>query len=193
MPWSLMFIYRHRDIDAFSWNCKRNSKEGDGSTCIIKIVTRRVGLWLRKPYVASKGGVTRQMDAKMSQNTKYEVLEKLRWRYATAGPEHRRKLIDQAVEVMGYHRKSAIRALRGRKPSIVTKPGSKGMIGRPRLYEPELLLPVLRVIWLAGQQPCGRRLASMMPEWVPAYEAYHCRVASSVREQLLEVSSATLD
>jgi hypothetical protein len=133
------------------------------------------------------------MDAKMSQNTKYEVLEKLRWRYATAGPEHRRKLIDQAVEVMGYHRKSAIRALRGRKPSIVPKPGSKGVIGRPRLYEPELLLPVLRVIWLAGQQPCGRRLASMMPEWVPAYEAYHCRVASSVREQLLEASSATLD
>src|ERR1022692_3946603 len=33
----------------------------------------------------------------------------------------------------------------------------------------------------------------MMPEWVPAYEAYHCRVANSVREQLLEASSATLD
>jgi hypothetical protein len=70
------------------------------------------------------------MDAKMSQNTKYEVLEKLRWRYATAGPEHRRKLIDQAVELMGYHRKSAIRALRGRKPSIVQKPGAKGVTGR---------------------------------------------------------------
>jgi len=33
----------------------------------------------------------------------------------------------------------------------------------------------------------------MMPEWVPAYEAYHCRMANSVREQLLEASSATLD
>src|ERR1035441_6310322 len=33
----------------------------------------------------------------------------------------------------------------------------------------------------------------MMPEWVPAYEAYPCREANSVREQLLEASSATLD
>lgn len=128
----------------------------------------------------------------MSQNTKKEVLEKLRRRYAAAGLEHRRKLIDQAVELMGYHRKSAIRALRP-KAAPVKRHKLKAPIGRPRLYEPERLLPVLKVIWLAGQQPCGRRLESMMPEWVPAYEAYHCRVANSVREQLLEASSATLD
>ncbi len=128
----------------------------------------------------------------MSQNTKQEVLKKLRWRYATAGLEHRRKLIDQAVELMGYHRKSAIRALRSKR-RVAKRRKVKAMIGRPRLYEPERLLPVLKVIWLAGQQPCGRRLASMMPEWVPAYEAYHCGVASSVREQLLGASSATLD
>ena len=132
------------------------------------------------------------MDANMSQNTKQEVLEKLRWRYVAAGLEHRRKLIDQAVELMGYHRKSAIRALRPTR-SVVRKRRLKGKIGRPRLYEPELLGPVLKVIWQTGQQPCGRRLASMMPEWVPAYEAYHCRVANSVREQLLGASSATLD
>lgn len=127
----------------------------------------------------------------MSQNTKKEVLEKLRRRYAAAGLEHRRKLIDQAVELMGYHRKSAIRALRP-KAAPVKRRKLKATIGRPRLYEPERLLPVLKVIWLAGQQPCGRRLESMMPEWVPAYEAYHRRVANSVREQLLEASSGTL-
>lgn len=126
----------------------------------------------------------------MSQNTKLEVLEKLRWRYGTAGPEHRRKLLDQAVELMGYHRKSAIRALRAKGPPSKQP---RVALGRPRLYESERLLPILKVIWLAGQQPCGRRLASMLPEWVPAYEAYHCRVANSVREQLLEASSATLD
>lgn len=128
----------------------------------------------------------------MSQNTKQEVLTKLRWRYARAGLEHRGKLIDQAVELMGYHRKSAIRAL-GPKPALVRKRKFRAVIGRPRLYEPQRLLPVLKAIWLAGQQPCGRRLASMMPEWVPAYEAYHRGVASSVREQLLGASSATLD
>jgi hypothetical protein len=133
------------------------------------------------------------MDAKMSQNTKFELMEKLRWRYATAGPGYRRILIDQAVELMGYHRKSAIRALRAKKGSAGKKSQTQSAIGRPRLYEPERLLPVLREIWLTGQQPCGRRLQAMMPEWVPAYEAYHARVSHEVREQLVTVSSATLD
>ena len=48
----------------------------------------------------------------MSQSTRMQVLEKLRRRYATAGREHKRKLIDQAVQLLGYHRKAAIRALR---------------------------------------------------------------------------------
>ena len=47
----------------------------------------------------------------MSQTTRKEVLEKLRRRYRNAGPEHKRKLLDQAQELLGYHRKSAIRAL----------------------------------------------------------------------------------
>ena len=32
-----------------------------------------------------------------------------------------------------------------------------------------------------------------MPEWVPAYEAYHRSIASGLRDQLLEASAATLD
>jgi hypothetical protein len=37
---------------------------------------------------------------------------KWRRRYEHAGREHKRKLIDQAVSLLGYHRKAAIRALR---------------------------------------------------------------------------------
>ena len=47
----------------------------------------------------------------MSKLTRVEVLEKLRRRYGSAGAEHKRKLLDQAQELLGYHRKSAIRAL----------------------------------------------------------------------------------
>ena len=131
-----------------------------------------------------------EMDATMSQTTKNEVLEKLRGRYRTAGAVYRKKLIDQAVEVMGYHRKSAIRALGGHRAVRVRLGGE---MGRPRIYEPGLLVPVLKTIWLIGQQPCGKRLASMMAEWVPAYEAYHRSLPSSIREPLLEASAATLD
>jgi hypothetical protein len=129
------------------------------------------------------------MDATMSQKTRKEVLEKMCRRYRNGGLEHRKKLIDEAVELFGYHRKSAIRRL---SAGPIFRPVARRS-GRPQKYDPQVLLPVLKSIWLAGQQPCGKRLASMMPEWVPAYEAYHRSVPSSVREDLLEVSAATLD
>lgn len=47
----------------------------------------------------------------MGLGTRQEVLAKLRRRYAVAGRIHRKKLIDQGAGLLGYHRKSAIRAL----------------------------------------------------------------------------------
>jgi hypothetical protein len=129
------------------------------------------------------------MDATMSQNTRTEVLEKMVRRYENGGAKHRKKLIDDAVELFGYHRKSAIRRL----AAGPIRSAMKGRTGRPRKYDPALLLAPLKSIWLSGQQPCGKRLASMMAEWVPAYEAYHRSVSGSVRDQLLEASAATLD
>jgi hypothetical protein len=115
---------------------------------------------------------------------------KLRVRYGNGGREHRRKLIDQAVELMGYHRKSAIRALGAKPRKAVDNPGRAG---RPRKYDSSLMMPALKAIWLSGQQPCGRRLAAMMADWIPSYETYHRSLKGAVREQLMEASSATLD
>src|ERR1017187_3852812 len=126
----------------------------------------------------------------MSQQTKTEALAQLRRRYATAGREHKRKLITQAVELLGYHRKAAIRALR-RRPQPPRAPAL--ILGRPREYEPATLLPILKPIWFAAFQPCGSRLAALLPEWLPAYEADHRRLDADVRESLLAVSPRTLD
>ena len=125
----------------------------------------------------------------MSQTTRNEVLKKLRWRYRSAGPEHKSKLLDQAQELLGYHRKAAIRSLRaptvGRGPRIIT--------GRPITYEPGLLLPHLRPIWRATDYACGRRLVAMLPEWIPAYEEHERTLPGEVREKLLAASGRTLD
>jgi hypothetical protein len=51
------------------------------------------------------------MHTDMSTETKQAILARLRRRYATAGPQHKGLLLDQAVELLGYHRKAAIRAL----------------------------------------------------------------------------------
>ena len=125
----------------------------------------------------------------MSQPTRTEVLKKLRRRYESAGAEHKRKLLDQAQELLGYHRKSAIRALRAPvaawSPRIIT--------GRPVLYEPGVLLRWLRPIWAATDYACGRRLVAMLPEWIPAYEQHERRLPGEAREKLLEASARTLD
>src|SRR5437899_10330118 len=107
------------------------------------------------------------MDKTMSKGTRIELLTKLRRRYETAGAEHKRKLLDQAQELLGYHRKSAIRALVG-APAVVS--GLVILTGRPVRYEPDLLVPWLRPIWQATDYACGRRLVAMLPEWSSAYE-----------------------
>lgn len=125
----------------------------------------------------------------MNQTTRKQVLEKLRRRYETAGREHKQKLIDQAVQLLGYHRKAAIRALH-RHPR---PPGPVVLTGRPVQFAPELLLPWLRPIWQATGYVCGQRLVAMLPEWVPAYEQHERRLPTEVREKLLLASGRTLD
>ena len=131
------------------------------------------------------------MDTEMSQKARQEVLAKMRRAYAHAGLEYKARLLDQAVELFGYHRKAAIRSLRARPAK--RKPGAPAVIGRPREYRAEVLLPVLKPIWFAAFQPCGTRLRALMPEWLPAYETDHRTIDSGVREALLCASPRTLD
>jgi hypothetical protein len=130
------------------------------------------------------------MHSDMSKETKEQVLERLRRRYGTAGPEHKIKLLDQAVELLGYHRKAAIRALRRDKVKNCTP---NLVLGRPKTYEPATLLPILKPIWFTAFQPCGSRLHALLPEWLPAYELDHRRLDGDVRQCLLSASARTLD
>lgn len=128
------------------------------------------------------------MHPKMSQITRQEVLERKRFRYARAGKEHKGKIIDELVELFGYHRKAAIRALHRRA-------GAKSIfvIGRPREYDPDKLLKPLKAIWLAALQPCGWRLKAALPEWLADYEQDQRRLDPDVRQSLLRASRPTLD
>lgn len=98
---------------------------------------------------------------------------------------HRKKLIDQAVELLGYHRKSAIRAL-GAAAATTGPPRANS--GRPVIYDAGLLTPWLRPIWQATDFACVRRLAAMLPEWIAAYEAHEKSLPAEVRERLLLTS-----
>ena len=125
----------------------------------------------------------------MSQRTRTELLSKMRRHYRSAGAKYKGKLLDQAQEMLGYHRKAAIRALRAAELA----PGPRIITGRPTRYEPKKLLPWLRPIWQATDYACGRRLVAMLPEWIPAYEQHERRLPAEVREKLLAASGRTLD
>lgn len=125
----------------------------------------------------------------MRQTTRKEILEKLRRRYLTAGPKHKRKLLDQAQELLGYHRKSAVRSLGA--PEVERVPWIN--TGRPVSYEPRVLVPWLRPIWKATDFACGQRLVAMLPEWIPAYEVDQRKLPAEAREKLLAASARTLD
>ncbi len=132
------------------------------------------------------------MPSDMSKETKDQVLGRLRRRYATAGTQHKAKLLDQAVDLLGYHRKAAIRALR-QSPAKELAPKLNLVLGRPQTYQPGSLLPILKPIWFAAFQPCGSRLHALLPEWLPAYELEHRRLDGDLRQCLLKASPRTLD
>ena len=128
----------------------------------------------------------------MSQLTRKEVLNQLRRKYVRAGRLYKKALIQQVIDLFGYHRKAAIRALRGEPRPQSPRP-APAVIGRPREYWPDKLLPALKAIWFAAFQPCGKRLQALLPEWLPAYEADHRRLEGDVRQALLLASARTLD
>lgn len=123
----------------------------------------------------------------MSLKLRREVLGLLRPRYARAGKKHKIKILDEFCATWGCHRKSAIRLLN--RPPVRFK---RLPSGRPPTYG-AAHVPALKAIWLAAQQPCGKRLAAALPLWLPYYEATHRELSNDVRQQLLAASPATLD
>ena len=124
----------------------------------------------------------------MSLGSRQEVVERLRRRYPGAGPQHRRKLIDELCSVGGYERKYAIKLLNGKRPG---PRGRRRGGSRPRYGAAELA--VIAAIWKLGDYPCGKRLVAMRPLWLPAYQRRHGLLPATVRGKLHQVSAPTVD
>src|ERR1035437_9898527 len=90
---------------------------------------------------------------------------------------------DQYGQVCGYDRKDAIKRL----AADPLRPRRKA--GRKPRYDKELLLPVLKRVWLASDQMCSKRLRAALPKWLP----HRSPLSAASRAQLLALSPATLD
>lgn len=124
----------------------------------------------------------------MSLPSKREYLTKIHGRYQRAGREHKTRILDEFCAICGYHRKAALRLL------------NRSLLGRPRrrpgpqpTYQPEVVLPPLKAIWLASDQLCSKLLKAALPEWLHFYEQTHGALSPQLRQQLLSISPAQID
>ena len=121
----------------------------------------------------------------MSIEAKTQYLGRIYGRYQRAGRQHKSKILDEFCSVCGYHRKAALRLLnRPRVRAAQRRPGPKPT------YDAVNILGPLKTIWLASEQPCGKRLKEIIPLWLPHLKK---GMAPTVRQQLLELSAATID
>src|SRR5579859_396642 len=121
----------------------------------------------------------------MSIEAKAQYLGRIYDRYQRAGRQHKSRILDEFCSVCGYHRKAALRLLnRPVARAAKRRPGPKPIYDAPKVLGP------LKTIWLASEQPCGKRLREIIPLWLPHLKK---GVSPAVRQQLLDLSAATLD
>ncbi len=122
-------------------------------------------------------------------------------RYRKAGKKGKGAILDELIALTGYHRWYAVRLLRGqgktlrmgRRVRLVGDLGKKVKRTRPRLYD-EGVREHLKAIWEILDFICGKRLAAILPEVVPALERHHeIELNDEIRRKLLSISAATID
>ena len=125
----------------------------------------------------------------MSPQSKTEYLTAIVKRYKMATKAQKQLILDEFCAATQYHRKHAIRLLRGFKR--FTKPWPKPRGPKPVYDSPELL-KALKKIWLAANQPCSPRLKASLPLWLPSYEPAR-DLSPQVRKALETISPSTID
>lgn len=127
------------------------------------------------------------VDMNMSRDIKEDLLPRLRERYAGRGREGRSRMLNELCADYGYERKYAIKLLRGKVPA----PSGRKKPGPGLQYTS--IEPIVREIWLAAEQPCGKRLKPALGIWLPHYQRHYGQLSRKRRELLNQISPATLD
>lgn len=118
--------------------------------------------------------------------SKREYLLAIWDRYQRVGRRFKSKILDEFCAICGYTRKYAIGLLKRKPGRRRKKPGPR------RQYDTSVLAP-LKVIWLACEQLCSKRLKVALALWLPFYEHQYGALSEPLRQKLLEMSPATID
>ncbi|MGE5553513.1 MAG: transposase [Betaproteobacteria bacterium] len=125
----------------------------------------------------------------MSLKSRKEYLQIARQRYAKAKSRTEKShLLDEVVQVLGYHRKYAVQILKGSSHALLRTVSKRT---RPKLYLEAL--PIIQLVWEALDFPCAERLQPVLLETAELLAAHgELLLTPLVREQLGQISRATL-
>lgn len=119
--------------------------------------------------------------------TRKELTAAVAERYRASSRADKARILDEFVVVTGFHRKHAMRLLRGDDGR------RSGPRGRRRIYD-EAARNALALLWEASDRVCGKRLKTLLPMLVEAMERHgHLDLAPEIRVKLLAMSAATID
>ena len=108
-------------------------------------------------------------------------------RYLIANHAEKTRILDEFADMTGYHRKHAMRLLRG---DVRAQSGGRR---RRQIYD-EAERNALVLLWEASDRVCGKRLKALMPVLIDAMERHgHLELAAEIRTKLLAMSAATID
>ena len=124
---------------------------------------------------------------RLSMATRKELTAAVGERYRSGDRVEKARILDEFVNITGYHRKHAMRLLRGHDGS------RRGRRERRRIYG-EAERNALALLWEASDRVCSKRLKALMPMLVEAMERHsHLDLAPEIRGKLLSMSAATID
>jgi hypothetical protein len=124
---------------------------------------------------------------KVSMATRRELVVAIRGRYLSVGRGEKIKILDEFVALTGFHRKHAMRLLRGTAPplEIRSRPGR-------RVYG-EAVRAALIMVWEASDRICGKRLRPLLGPLIEAMERHgHAsllRLSNGYARQLAALST----
>ncbi len=101
--------------------------------------------------------------AGMARQSRYEYLRVMWQRYQTARGHERSAILDEVVQMCGYHCRHVIRVLSRRTPP---RPPVR-RVGRRRATYSAEIIERLAQIWEVSGYLCGVRLKAALPTWLP--------------------------
>jgi len=141
------------------------------------------------------------MESGLSMTSRAEITTRYARAYVKASKKNRGQILDQVVEVTGWSRDNARRRL----TAAAMRPPGSGRSSAKRARKPRApkysydALKVLQRVWAASGGQCGKYLAASMGLQLDGLQRHdelafgRDRYSPAVREELLEMSAATID